>query len=217
MPATLILHGSPLSNFYNKIKIALLELDIPFEERAHRPHSGQWPQSGSPTGKIPFLETPDGCVFESQTILEYLEDIRPGASRYPAEALGRAHCRELIAYLELYLETAARPLYGAAYWGREIDDATRKAACDAVTAALIPLARRARFAPWLCGADYTHADGAAWVHVQTVVGALKVLGLPALVHEGLPQLGPWLDMAAERPSIRRVDGDRREAARKLRG
>lgn len=217
MSAPLILHGSPLSNFYNKIKIALLELDIPFEERGHRPHSGQWPQSGSPTGKIPFLETPDGGIYESQAILEYLEDIRPGASGYPADAAGRAHCRELIAYLELYLEPAARPLYGAAYWGREIDDATRAAACEAITAALVPLARRARFSPWLCGADYTHADGTAWVHVQTVARALKVLGLPALLHDGLPPLAAWLETAAARPGIRRVEEDRREAARKLRG
>lgn len=214
--SALILYGSPLSNFYNKIKIALLELKLPFTEQAHLPHSGHWPDSGSPSGKIPFLHTPDGTLYESQAILEYLEDISPSASGYPASAPARAHCRELICYLENYLEAAARPLYGAAYWGRPSDEPLHRTACESITAALVPLARRVRLSPWICGSEYSHADGTAWVHVNTVARALQVLGLPPLVHEALPQLATWQTRAAERPSIRQIESDRREAAKRLR-
>lgn len=214
--SALILYGSPLSNFYNKIKIALLELQLPFTEQVHLPHSGHWPDSGSPSGKIPFLHTPDGTLYESQAILEYLEDLSPTATCYPTDAAARAHCRELICYMESYLEAAARPLYGAAYWGRPVDDITCKSACDAITTALTPLARRARLSPWFCGNDYSHADGTAWVHINTVARALQVLGLPPVVHEALPQLATWQTLAAERTSIRQIESDRRAAARSLR-
>lgn len=210
------LHGSPLSNYYNKIKIALLEMEIPFSEHARRPHTGTWPAEGSPSGKIPYIETADGSIYESQVILEYLEDTRPGASRYPGTPAARAHCRELIAYLELHVEAAARPLYQAAYWGGEVLPTTRARAIEALRAGLVALERRALFAPYLCGTEYSHADGVAWVHLNTVARTLKILEEAAVVHEHLPAIVPWMVRLGERPSIRQVEQDRRDATRQLR-
>lgn len=70
--------GIPLSNYYNKVKFVLLEHDIPFEESVcGLPISDPAQLADSPLGKIPFLKTEEGALFESQVIVEYL------AARYP--------------------------------------------------------------------------------------------------------------------------------------
>ena len=51
------LYGFPVSNYYNMVKLALLEKALPFEEVPFV--SGQTPQvlAISPRGKVPVLET----------------------------------------------------------------------------------------------------------------------------------------------------------------
>ena len=45
----------------------------------------------NPIGKIPSLMTDDGlCLAESEVICEYLEDLHPEPSGFPADPLGRA-------------------------------------------------------------------------------------------------------------------------------
>lgn len=203
------LYGTPLSNYYNKVKIALLEQGRPFDEVLIRP-ADRWPD-GSPTGKVPYLETPDGqFVFESQAIIEYLEDTRGQApSLYPVDTIERARCRELIGYLELYLELPARRLYGAAFWGAELAPGLAEAVTTEVARGLAFLARRADFLPWLCGNDFTHADAAAWAHFATMQRALQFVGAASLMQDVLPPLAQYLEKLVTRPSILRTQADLR--------
>lgn len=217
MDQSLQLHGTPLSNYYNKVKIALLEMGYAFTEHAHRPNSGIWPESGSPSGKIPFLVTPDGAIHESQAIVEYLEDVGPAVSLYPEAAYQRARCRELIQYLELYVEAPARALYPAAFWGKEVARTAVDGAVERIAAGIATLARCARFEPHLSGEPFTHADSVAWVHLTTAAMALKRVTGADPLPEWLPALPRYLERLATRPSIRRVEDDRRAAARASRG
>ncbi|MDB5914806.1 MAG: glutathione S-transferase, partial [Ramlibacter sp.] len=57
------LHGFSVSNYYNKVKLALLEKGIPFQEK----YVGVMEKSpellaASPLGKIPYITTTAGCV-----------------------------------------------------------------------------------------------------------------------------------------------------------
>ena len=53
----LVLHGSAISNYYNKVKLALLEKGVPFEEAYAATHSSdEAVLSASPLGKIPFVD-----------------------------------------------------------------------------------------------------------------------------------------------------------------
>ncbi|KAI5912203.1 glutathione S-transferase family protein [Thauera sp. 2A1] len=217
MDQLLQLHGTPLSNYYNKVKIALLEMGFAFTEHAHLPNSGSWPGSGSPSGKIPFLVTTEGPIHESQAILEYLEDVRPGVSLYPDDAYRRARCRELIQYLELYVEAPARALYPAAFWGKELACETVERAVETIASGISTLARCAQFEPHLCGESFTHADSVAWVHLNTVAMALKRVTGANPIPAWLPAVPGYLERLAERPSIRHVEDDRRAAARASRG
>ena len=63
------LHGSPISNYYNKVKLALLEKCVPFNEALAATHSSDEAILGaSPLGKIPFITTEQGAqIFGSDS------------------------------------------------------------------------------------------------------------------------------------------------------
>ena len=88
--------GFGVSNYYNKIKLILLEKQVPFRERLRFPWERETFRQSSPLGKIPFIETEHGGLSESQVILEYLEERYPDRPLYPTDAFARAKCRELI-------------------------------------------------------------------------------------------------------------------------
>ena len=218
MSSLLRLHGTPLSNYYNKVKIALLEQGRAFEE-VHAMPADLWPQAGSPTGKIPWLQTPDGhCLHESAAIIEYLEDTRGDApSLFPVHPVDRARCRELVQYLELYIELPVRDLYGAAFWGATLETGQADRAIQQAEKGLKFLARRASFEPWLCGDTFSQADATAWAHLTTVQRALHFVGAHELMAAALPALPAYLEKLATRPSIARVIDDIRLELRQQSG
>lgn len=78
------LHYHPASPYSRKVRAALLEREEPHEAVVLDVRGGALRDPAframSPFGKMPVLETSDGPIFESTTILEYLEE-RPGAHR----------------------------------------------------------------------------------------------------------------------------------------
>jgi glutathione S-transferase len=110
--------GIPLSNYYNKVKFVLLEHDIPFEEtKCSLPISDPALLADSPLGKIPFVKTEEGALFESQAIIEYLAARHPDKAIFPSAPFAAAKVRELVETLELYLEWTAREVYTEAFFG----------------------------------------------------------------------------------------------------
>jgi len=93
--------GFAVSGYYNKLKLILLEKDVPFREKLVYPWERESFSRSSPIGKIPFVETEHGALSESQVILEYLEERYPASPMYPRDPFARAKCRELIQHLEL--------------------------------------------------------------------------------------------------------------------
>ena len=69
--------GFGVSNYYNKLKLILLEKGLPFRERLVYPWERDSFRTCSPLGKIPFLETEHGSLSESQVILEYCNATTP--------------------------------------------------------------------------------------------------------------------------------------------
>ncbi|HNF99774.1 MAG TPA: glutathione S-transferase N-terminal domain-containing protein, partial [Pseudomonadota bacterium] len=70
--------GFPISNYFNKVRLALLEKGVPHELdiTAFPSQEAQFRQR-SPMGKIPFLQTEHGILCESQIICEYIEELHP--------------------------------------------------------------------------------------------------------------------------------------------
>ena len=122
----LTLCGFPISNYYNKVKLVLLEKGLPFEEQLVMTRStDEAVLACSPLGKIPFLRTPQGALCESQVIVDWLEAAYPEPALVPSDPFEAAKVRELATFVDLHLELVARDLYPQAFFGGTVDEATQ--------------------------------------------------------------------------------------------
>lgn len=205
------LYGIAISNYYNKIKLVLLEKNIPFAEEALPPGQSDAVLKRSPLGKIPFIKTADGYLSESQAILEYLEDAFPEHPLYPADAYERAKCRELIQHIELNVELIARRVYAEAVFGGKVSQETKDEVLGKVEAGLSGLARLLKLTPYALGGHFTAADVVAWPHLQLVSYATQQIYGRDLVAEHIPGIGAYMQLIESRPHAQKVGGDRAAA------
>ncbi|MFM6986748.1 MAG: glutathione S-transferase family protein [Hydrogenophaga sp.] len=201
----LTLCGFSASNYHNKVKLALLEKGVAFDEELV--WVGQVDTAASPLGKVPYLKTDQGTLCESTVILEYLEAKYPEHPLLPADPFAAAKARELLRFIELHLELVARNLYPEAFFGGQVSDATKEKTGQQLQKNVAAFARLASFSPFIGGADFTLADVAAAVHLPLVGSASKiVLGQDCLA--GLP-VRDYLKRLGERPSVQRINADRK--------
>jgi glutathione S-transferase len=203
--------GFHVSNYHNKVRIALLEKGVPFEEDANvRPSQKDDYLALSPMGKVPYLQVDGERLRESEVILEYLEEAYPEKPLLPKEPLERARVREIVTFVELHLELVVRRLYGGLFFGAALSDETRQQVEKDVAKGVRALKAVARFDPFIAGSTLTLADCAAFVHLPLVTLSTKLAyGRDAL--EALPQVKPYLKMLGERPAFARVNADRKAA------
>jgi glutathione S-transferase len=204
--------GFRISNYHNKIRLALLEKGVPFEEDAScSPSQKDEFLARSPIGKVPFLELDGGRrLSESEVIAEYLEEAFPQNPLLPRDPFERAKVRELVKFMELHVELVARRLYGPAFFKREVSEETKLAAEKDLAKGVRAFKTLVKFDPYIAGRELTLADCAAFVHLPLVSLATKhVLGRDVL--DEMPQWKPYLKMLAERPAFRQVNDDRKAA------
>ena len=211
LTTAITLCGFPVSNYYNKVKLSLLEKGVSFTESEVFPSQTEEMLSESPMGKVPFLRTPRGVLSESQVLTEFIEDTWPEPPLYPNDHFERAQCRELIEHIELHLELPARRLYGEAFFGRTVSDETKQEVAALLEKGLKSLARLARFAPYIGGDRFTHADCAAWVHLPLVSQATRKIYQRDFLDGVLPQAKDYLKLIGERPSAQKVNAARKAA------
>ena len=204
--------GFAVSNYYNKVKLSLLEKGIPFEEELVYPSQKEEFRKDSPMGKVPFLRTEHGVLTESQVLTEYIEDLYPEPALYPKDAFERARIRELIEHIELHLELPARRLYYEVFFGGSVSDETRKEVEQQLEKGVRSLTHLARFAPYIGGKDFTHADCAAFVHLPLVSMTTKKAYGRDFIDEFLPEARAYLKMLGERPHAQKVNADRKAAS-----
>jgi glutathione S-transferase len=203
--AMLTLHGFAISNYYNKAKLALLEKGLPFEEKVvSLKDKSEELLAASPLGKIPYLTTDQGCLCESQVILEYLEALHPEPPLLPRDPFAAAKVRELVTFLDWHVEMAARQLYGAAFFGAPpLSESNAARIRKEVEQKIAGFRKLARFAPYVAGDSFTMADCSAFVDLPLVGMATKAIyGEDLLLASGL-DYKPYIRMIGERPPRRR--------------
>lgn len=199
--------GFGVSNYHNKVKMALLEKGIAYEEVINWGTRDEATLAMSPLGKVPFLVTDAGAFSESQVILEYLEDAYPEHPLLPQDPYAAAKVRELITYLELHVELVARRLYKQAFFGGTVSAETIETTRKELTRNIAAFSRLAKFAPFLAGPTFTMADCAGLVHLPVVSMATKAIyGEDMLA--GLPTR-EYVRMLGERPSVQQVNAERK--------
>lgn len=200
--------GFAVSNYYNKVKLAMLEKGIEFEEKLVWADE-KTPEmlAQSPAGKVPFLETDKGPLAESQALLEYLEAAYPEKPLYPADPFAAAKVRELIIFMELHLELVARELYPKAFFGGELSDEVKARAEKLLKRNAKAFAKLAKFSPYIAGDEFTAADCAAAMHLPLVSMASKaVFGEDVLAEFPVRD---YTKMLSERPAMQKVVADRK--------
>ena len=111
------LHGFPVSNYFNIVRVALLEKDVDFEIVNAMPNQEGDYLAISPMGKVPCMETPDGPLSETRVMLDYLEEVCDGPALLPADSYERAKVRQAVHGMELYIELQARRLFPGVLFG----------------------------------------------------------------------------------------------------
>ena len=203
--------GFPVSNYYNKVRIALLEKGVAFEEDENvKPSQEAGYLAQSPMGKVPYLEMDGTRIRESSAILEYLEDAFPHKPLLPKDPIERARVRELVIFIELHLELVARRMYGMLAGGKPVSDETRQRVEKDLGKGVRALKAVVKFEPFIAGKELTIADCAAFVHLPLVTLVTRnFFGRDFL--EDIPQVKPYLKMLGERPAFAKVNEDRRAA------
>lgn len=205
------LYGVAISNYYNKVKWALMEKEIAFIEELVAPSQNEAVLKRSPLGKVPFIKTNEGYLSESQAILEYLEDAFPENPLYPADPFERGKCREFIQHIELNVELIARRLYAEALFGGSVSQETKDEVRQKLEAGLTGLAKLMKLSPYALGERFGAADIVAWPHLQLVGFATQKIYGQDLVAAHIPGIEAYIALIESRPYAQQVGNDRAAA------
>lgn len=211
----LTLCGFPASNYYNKVKLVLLEKNVPFtEEYVATGRSDEDVLSSSPLAKIPFIRTPQGSLCESEAIVEYIEAAYPHPPLLPADPFAAAKVRELCIYIDLHIELVARELYYQAFFGGTVSESNQVRIRKQLEKSIAAVKRLLKFAPYAAGDTFTLADCAAFASLPLVGMATKAVYGEDLLLAGGVDYKPYAKFIGERPSAQKVLADRKAATAK---
>ena len=205
------LHGFPVSNYVNMVHFALLEKGIDFEYVLTFPDQGAGFLARSPRGKVPVLETPQGCLNEASVILEYLEETGTGTPLLPREPYARGYVRSLMKEIELYVELPARSCFVEAFFGGRVAQSIKDRAREDLVAGFAAVRRHAKFAPFVAGDTLTFADVVFLYSADLAATVAKTLfGVDPLAD--WPEATALLERLNQNPHAQLI-ARRREAAR----
>ena len=206
------LHGFPTSNFYNKVKLILLEKNLEFEEVRAAPSKEPEYLEKSPMGKIPFLEVEGRYIFESAVIAEFLEQAYPRPALMPSDPFAAARVRELIALTDLHLEPPARSQFAVFFGNEEPNQRDIALVREKATLAAEGIGRRAAFAPFVAGADYTLADATLIVTLPWVRELVQKLA-GSDPFSNVTGVEDWVTLMRRRPATQKMERGRKAAWR----
>ncbi len=207
--------GFAVSNYYNVVKQALLEKNVPFvEEMVATQSTDEAVLRCSPLGKIPFIRTPQGSLCESHAILEYLEAAYPSPALLPADPLAAAKVRELMIFIDMHLELVARDLYGQAFFGGTASESTQARVRKTLEKNIPAFKRLFHMAPYAAGDTFTLADCVAFNNLPLVGMATRAVYGEDLLQAAGVDYKPYLKFIGERPAAQKVAADRKAASAK---
>ena len=204
------LYGFSVSNYYNMVKLALLEKGVPFEEVPF--YAGQTAEAlaVSPRGKVPVLKVEQGFINETSVILEYIEQTQPGPKLLPVDPFERAQVLALVKEIELYIELPARACYAEAFFGMQVPDAIKEKARTELLEGMASLGRHGKFAPYVAGETLSVAD-IYFVYSVSLACAVghKVFGLDLLAE--MPGAKALLERLEQNPHVQKIAAEKEAA------
>ncbi|MFN3261206.1 MAG: glutathione S-transferase family protein [Pikeienuella sp.] len=196
---TLVSHA--LCPYVQRIAIALAEKGVACDriavDLANKPG---WFLALSPLGRTPVLKVGEAALFESATILEFLEDTSPHPL-HPSDPVERARHRAWIGFGSECLNDIAG-FYAAP------DAAALDAKASALHARFGIVENQLGAGPWFAGSRFSLVD-AVFAPVFRYFDTFDRLGDfgDFGVFRGLEQVKFWRRSLATRPSVRAADTD----------
>lgn len=190
-----------LSPYAQKVRIALREKGIPFEVRTPDGlgagnETGQ--QSiGTVRAEVPVLICPEGRIFDSTVILEYIEQSWPDPPLLPERPYACAKARMIEDVMDTHYEAINWGLIEIKFFGRaegELKDAMLQAAGRQLSSFFGWLEGELDPSGWFNGPAFGWAD----LCVVPFVNCSAMLGFAPPAGSGL---AAWLEMVNERPSV----------------
>jgi len=204
------LYGFSVSNYYNMVKLALLEKGLPFEEVTFYPAQTAESLAISPRGKVPILGVDAGFINETAIILEYLEQTQKGTPLLPSDPFERAQVLAIAKEIELYIELPGRACYGEAFFGMTLPDAIKEKTKSELLLGFAALGRHGKFAPYVAGDSLSIADlyFLYSVPLACAVGQ-KLFGIDLLAE--MPQAKALLERLEQNPHVQKIAADKEAA------
>jgi glutathione S-transferase len=204
------LYGFSVSNYYNMVKLALLEKGLPFEEVTFYPTQTPESLAISPRGKVPVLGVDAGFINETAIILEYLEQTQKGTPLLPSDPFERAQVLAIAKEIELYIELPGRACYGEAFFGMTLPDAIKEKTRTELLLGFAALGRHGKFAPYVAGDSLSIADlyFLYSVPLACAVGQ-KLFGIDLLAQ--MPQAKALLERLEQNPHVQKIAADKEAA------
>lgn len=205
------LHGFAVSNYYNMVKLALIEKNINFELIPSYPGQEKINLDKSPMGKVPALETEDGFICETSVILDYIEQAYPQSiSLMPSTAYQQAKVKELMQIIQLYLELPARRCFSEVFFGGQVSQQTKDETKSDLLKGIKALQIRARFSPYIAGDSFTLADIVFIYSIDLArLVTNKLFDVDLL--EGFNEAKQLIEKLHQRPHVIKVLAERDEA------
>jgi glutathione S-transferase len=201
------LYGFVVSNYFNMVKLALLEKGLPFEEVTFYPTQTPESLAISPRGKVPVLGVDSGYINETAIILEYLEQSQKGTPLLPSDPFERAQVLAIAKEIELYIELPGRACYGEAFFGMTLPEAIKEKTRSELLLGFAALGRHGKFAPYVAGDSLSIADlyFLYSVPLACAVGQ-KLFGIDLLAE--MPQAKALLERLEQNPHVQRIAADK---------
>lgn len=212
------LYTHPLSPYAAKVRIALDEKGLAFEEVA-LPVGRQGILSkpaellaANPRAQVPVLFDRDVVLHDSTVIVEYLDEIAPEPALLPRDAAARARARLAEDDADWLMGGAVADLIAETF--RKPDPATRdgqriETSAAAIHAAYDRLDETLAKSDRVAGEAFGAADAAWWLTVTVA----SLCGVPPA--ERHPHVAAWLARTASRPSVARTMAILTDALSKL--
>jgi glutathione S-transferase len=204
------LYGFSVSNYYNMVKLALLEKGLPFEEVTFYPTPTPESLAISPRGKVPVLGVDAGFINETAIILEYLEQTQKGTPLLPSDPFERAQVLAIAKEIELYIELPGRACYGEAFFGMSLPEAIKEKTKTELQLGFAALGRHGKFAPYVAGDSLSIADlyFLYSVPLACAVGQ-KLFGIDLLAE--MPEAKALLEQLEQNPHVQKIAADKEAA------
>ncbi|CAH0164614.1 glutathione S-transferase family protein [Pseudomonas brassicacearum] len=204
------LYGFSVSNYYNMVKLALMEKGLPFEEVPFYPNQTPEAWAVSPRGKVPVLKTEQGFINETSVILEYIEQTQPGKALLPSDPFERAQVLALCREIELYIELPGRACYGEAFFGMSVPVAIKEKTKAELLLGFASLARHGKFSPYVAGDSLSIADLYFFYSVSLAIQVGRKLFDVDLLAE-MPAAKALMERLEQNPHVQRIAADREAA------